>query len=69
MAKKKSAQVAKKLDALRKKLKDTDLGGSRGFWAPQQGMNVIRILPEVGDMEYFFQEVGRHYLPGKKMVY
>jgi len=58
-----------KLDALRQKLKETDMGGSRGFWAPKEGQNVIRILPEVGEMDYFFQEVGRHYLPDKKSVY
>lgn len=67
MAKKVSRTA--KLEALRDKLKETDIGGSRGFWSPQQGMNTVRILPEAGEMEYFFQEVGRHYLPDKKMVY
>jgi len=66
---KKAVSKKDKLDALRKKLEKTDMGGSRGFWSPQQGGNDIRILPETGDMPFFFQEVGRHYLPGEKMVY
>jgi len=45
------------------------MGGSRGFWSPPQGPSEIRVLPEIGDMEWFFQEVGRHYLPDKKTVY
>ena len=67
MAKKMSK--TKRLEALRNKLKETDMGGSKGFWSPQTGMNTVRILPETGDMGFFFQEVGRHYLPGKKMSY
>lgn len=59
-----------RLDALRDKIKNTDLGGNAGFWSPEVGKNVIRILPEVGDMGFFFQPVGRHALDsGKKMVY
>lgn len=68
MAKKK-ANTADKLEALRKKLTETDMGGSQGFFSPQQGVNEIRILPEVGEMDWFFQTVGRHYLPDKKQVY
>jgi len=68
MAKKKVSK-ADKLKALRAKLDKTDMGGNRGFWTPPQGTTEIRILPEVGDMDYFFQEVGRHYLPEKKTVY
>lgn len=68
MAKKKVSK-AEKLEALREKLENTDMGGSRGFWSPQQGVNEVRILPEVGDMGFFFQEVGRHYLPGEQRVY
>ena len=50
------------LDALRKKLGNIDMGGPSGFWKPPKGKkSTIRILPPVGDMEFFFQEVGRHY--------
>lgn len=69
MAAKKKVSKADKLKALRDKLDKTDMGGNRGFWNPPQGTSEIRILPEVGDMDYFFQEVGRHYLPDKKTVY
>lgn len=68
MAKKGTGRKAK-LERLRDKLANTDLGGSSGFWSPKQGPNVIRILPEIGDMDYFFQEVGRHNFPDKQHVY
>lgn len=58
-----------KLSALREKLAKTDMGGSSGFWSPEQGSNVVRILPEVGEMPYFYQEVGRHYFTSDKQVY
>lgn len=62
-----------RLALLRDKLKHTDMGGggSAGFWSPKEGRSVIRILPEAGEMEYFFQEVGRHNFPpdNKKSVY
>lgn len=38
-----------------------------GFWKPAMGMNSIRILPEVGKMEFFFVEMGRHYVGDKHM--
>ena len=61
---------ADKVAALRERLKQLDLGGGgAGFYTPKVGKNVIRILPETGDMEYFFQPVGRHYFPGNKSVY
>lgn len=61
---------SKKLAALRKKLKKTDLGGGgAGYWSPKVGKNTIRILPEVGDMDFFFVTVGRHYFPNGKNVY
>ena len=69
MAAKKKVSKADKLKALRAKLDKTDMGGNRGFWNPPQGTSEIRVLPESGDMDYFFQEVGRHYLPEKKTVY
>ena len=58
-----------KLDALVQRLKSVDTGGGgQGFWSPPQGKSVIRILPPVGDMEFFFQLVGKHYFPGGKWV-
>lgn len=57
MAKRKSADYMKDL---LDKLDDLNLGGS-GFWTPPEGTTAIRILPEVGTMEYFFQEIGQHY--------
>lgn len=61
-----------RLAAIREKLKHTDVGSGRGgFWSPKVGKNVIRILPEVGEMQYFFQEVGKHAFPpdGRRSVY
>jgi hypothetical protein len=61
---------AEKVKALRDKLKTQDLGGGgAGFYSPKVGKNIIRILPEVGDMEFFFQPVGRHYFPDGRKVY
>jgi len=50
-----------RLAALRAKISGMDLGGGQGFFTPKEGRNVIRILPAVGTMDYFFQEVGTHY--------
>lgn len=58
-----------RLAALRDRMQSVDSGGAGGFFTPKQGANVLRILPEVGDMEFFFQVVGRHYLPNKKNFY
>lgn len=58
------------LDKLRQKMANTDTGGGRsGFWEIPQGDTTIRILPPVGEMEFFFQEVGQHRLPDGKFVY
>jgi hypothetical protein len=55
---------ADKLAKLRDKMSKTDMSvGSAGFLRLQDGRNVIRILPEVKSMEYFFQTVGKHALP------
>jgi len=54
-----------RLDKIRKRLENVDMGGTRGFWRPKSGRNVIRILPETGDMEVFWQEVGKHFIPNK----
>lgn len=68
MARTKSKQS--KLDALRAKLEKTDLGGGGGnYFSPKVGKNTIRILPEVGEMEFFFQTVGRHSFPENRYVY
>jgi hypothetical protein len=62
-----------RLAALRDKLAHTDLrSGGGGFFSPPDGRSVIRILPEVGDMTFFFQQVGTHMLPdtdNKKQFY
>lgn len=65
---------ADRLAALRDKLSKTDLkgGGGGGFFSPPDGRSIIRILPEVGTMGFFYQQVGTHVLPGmdnKKQFY
>ena len=59
------------LDKLREKMNETDIGGGNDamFWNIPDGDSTIRILPPVGDMDYFFQEVGSHYLPDNSHVY
>lgn len=59
MAKKKITPATRYKELL-EKVQGMDLGGG-GFWKPKEGRSLIRILPPVGDMEFFFQEVGRHY--------
>ena len=58
---------SEKLAKMRQALSETDTGsGSAGFLgALSEGVTIIRILPEVGDMPRFFQEVGVHQMPGK----
>lgn len=68
MAKKPSK--AEKLAALREKMSTQDLGGGgAGYFSAKVGRNIIRIIPEVGDMDFFFQPVGRHYFPDGTNVY
>lgn len=57
------SNISDKLEALKAKMESIDIGGEfqQGFWKPEEGRNIIRILPEVGEMEFFFQEVGRHF--------
>lgn len=43
------------------KVNSLNLGGG-GWWRPPVGVSTIRILPAVGSMDYFFVEVGQHYL-------
>jgi hypothetical protein len=69
---KKASSNVDRLAAIREKLRKTDMGSGRGgFWSPKVGKNTIRILPEVGDMEFFYQTVGKHNFPpdGKRSVY
>lgn len=35
---------------------------SGGFYKPKVGKNTVRVLPEVGEMEFFFVNVGQHFL-------
>lgn len=56
-----------KLAALRAKMAQTDTGGGsrEGFWTTPLGFSTIRIMPEVGGMNFFYQEAGQHFLPGE----
>ena len=68
--KKKVAPRDDRLTRLRAKLQEVDTGGgASGYMTLEEGRNIIRILPEVKEMEYFFQTVGRHYMPNKKNFY
>jgi len=67
MAKRKMSK-ADRLAALRDKIAQQDMGTS-GFMRLEQGLNQVRILPEVGDMGFFFQAVGTHYIDDKRRVY
>jgi hypothetical protein len=67
---KKKVNNLDRLASLRDKLKKVDTGGGRGgFWSPKAGKNTIRILPEVHDMQYFFQTVGKHEFPPDRKRY
>lgn len=59
-----------KLAALREKVKGIGANSS-GFWSPKPGKHEIRILPETGNMGFFYQQVGKHVFPpdGQKHVY
>lgn len=64
MARKKTRlSKEERLAALKAKLDKTDTSsGGSGFWSPKEGRNTIRIFPEVDDMEFFFCNVGTHYM-------
>lgn len=69
---KKPMTKAERLAALKERLASTEVGyGGSGYLAVKEGTTVIRILPGVGDMNFFYQEVGVHVFPGKdgKRVY
>jgi len=61
MAKKRSRPTsAASYQALLDKVQGMDLGQG-GYWKPKQGLTKIRIMPAVGNMDFFFVEMGRHY--------
>lgn len=53
-----------KFAKLLEKIQGLKLGGS-GYWKAPEGRSTIRILPAVGTMDYFFKEVGTHYIGDK----
>lgn len=59
----KAAVVDERLKKLQERLTKSTANNNQGWWKPKTGSNVIRILPEVGEMEIFYQPVGRHWLP------
>lgn len=59
-----------RLARIKKKLENTDFGGGdHNFWKPKVGANTIRIVDGVGDMELFWQEVGKHWIPNTKKFF
>jgi hypothetical protein len=65
---------AERLAAMKKRLAETETSaGSSGFLSVKEGVTIVRILPEPdgSEMDFFYQEVGIHVLPGKeeKRVY
>lgn len=54
-----------RLKMMREKMnqsKHKSQSSSGNFWKPEEGKSVIRILPPVGKMSFFWQEVGKHTL-------
>lgn len=68
---KRSSKKKDRLEALREKLQNTNLGGGSRtqYFNAQEGENQIRVMPEVGNMGFFWQEVGVHYFPDKRKCY
>ena len=60
---------AARLAKLRQKVGSIDLGGGGGYMRLKEGRNTVRILPEVGDMEFFFQAVGTHHFQDGRRLY
>jgi hypothetical protein len=56
-----SEESKSRIQRIREKLAETNLGGG-GFWKPKVGSNRIRILPEVGEMDVCWVNVGQHYI-------
>lgn len=67
------ATKEERLAKLRERINNIErpTGNFTKFFKPEADTTTtIRILPEVGNMEVFFQEVGRHKIPGKdQLVY
>jgi len=55
------AATANKYAALLAKVQSLNLGGGK-YWKPPVGRSVIRILPPIGTMGFFFKEAGVHYI-------
>lgn len=60
---------ADRLAALRAKMDKQDTGVGSGFLRLEEGRTQVRILPEVGEMGWFFQPVGTHHFPDNTRVY
>jgi hypothetical protein len=55
-----------KLERMRAKMGQQKAQASGDYWKPEpDSKQIIRILPEVGNMEYFWQQKGTHYPPGE----
>lgn len=68
MAKSAGTPVADRYKKLLDKIGSLNLGGG-GWWKAPQGTSTIRILPPVGAMDYFFVEIGQHYIDDKGKPY
>lgn len=64
--------MALDIEAIRKKMKEVQEGGSKGkadFWSPKDGRNVIRILPAKEGQEFYAEAKVRYNVgPNNKMV-
>lgn len=60
---------ADRLAALRERLDKQNLGMGGQFLRLEEGRNQVRILPEVGEMDWFFQAVGTHRFPDGAIAY
>jgi len=56
-----SEERQSRFDKIRKRLAQEKLD-STGLWKAKVGDNKIRVLPEVGEMDFFFVNVGQHFL-------
>lgn len=58
---KRSEERQSRFDSIRQHLAKESLD-SGGFYKPKIGKNILRILPEVGEMEFFYVSVGQHFI-------
>lgn len=61
----KDTQQQDRLKRLLDKVNSLNIGGG-GWWRAPVGTSTIRVLPPVGTMEFFFVEVGQHYIGDSK---